>query len=168
MVGTILTGGCSCMHMAENSKTCSHVGTFIHRCGLCIRLPPPPIVILVLFIRILEKMLHCTYNMCSAVTFSKTVLTYTCHRCLWTRLLLHVPSTPPKKPCYIFCFVIRWSHLYNTDICRKVTFKKNRLFSGFVWYFDIKTHLVLKLMCSKWSQFFSQNYTFHDLFYILK
>ena len=73
--------------------------------------PPAPYCILVLFKRFLEKMLHCTYNMCSAVTFSKTVLTYTCHRCLWTRLLLHVPPTPQKNRV-IFSVLLSDDHIY--------------------------------------------------------
>ena len=43
------------------------------------------------------KVIHCTYDVCSAVTLSKTVLTYTCHSCLLSRFLLHVPPPHPYK-----------------------------------------------------------------------
>ena len=54
MVGTILTGGCSCM--AGNSKTCSHVDAFIHRClwsRLSTPLPPPPTIFIFLSLELL-------------------------------------------------------------------------------------------------------------------
>ena len=111
-VVTILFGGCSCH--SGTSKTCSHVGTFFHRCGLCIRLPPPPPPFFFFFFSLLFKIYV-------SVSFFQN--------------LFNIYTSPELVEGLVTCSLLPKKVLYFLACYAMIIYMcvlKNRLFSGCV------------------------------------